>query len=230
MERIKYLMAIALLGAQAASFAQMADGGGPSSPGVEAWKGLRFSYDKTLIREDDYLDGYAKNGFSAGYEQAFGLSKKWPVFVQTGLGLDFTRLNGDGHDDGDGHDGYSWKDKYTVVGIDVPVNLVYAFKLNDMLVLKPYTGFYVKVNVWGREKSTDRYEGEEEVVEKRNLFDEEDMEGDKWTWNRVQGGWQVGATLDVGRLNAGVGFALDFNEIAEKTKTGKFMVKVGCNF
>ncbi len=231
MERFKYLVAIALLGSPAVSFAQTANDGGPSSSGVEAWKGLRFSYDKIFINEDwgddNEFDDYKKNGFTAGYEQAFRLSKKWPVFVQTGLDLSFTRLSDDGEEDG-----YSWKDKYSVLGLGIPVNFVYAFKFNDMLALKPYTGFYVRVNVWGQEKWTDEdsYGDGESDSEKYDLFDEEDMGGDDETCNRVQGGWQIGATLDVGRFNAGVGYALDFNEIAEKTKAGKFMVKVGCNF
>ena len=46
----------------------------------------------------------------------------------------------------------------------------------------------------------------------------------------MQFGWQIGATLDISKFNVGIGYALDFNEITEKTKTSKFMVKLGYNF
>ena len=50
-----------------------------------------------------------------------------------------------------------------------------------------------------------------------NNFDKDDV-GEDGTWNRVQFGWQIGATLDINKFNVGIGYALDFNEIAEKDK------------
>lgn len=73
-----------------------------------------------------------------------------------------------------------------------------------------------------------------EYDESYNLFDKDDVNelygSDDWKWNRVQFGWQIGATLDISKFNVGIGYALDFNEITEKTKTSKFMVKLGYNF
>ena len=54
--------------------------------------------------------------------------------------------------------------------------------------------------------------------------------GDDGVWNRVQVGWQIGTTLDINKFNVGISYALDFNEIAEKTKTSNFSVRVGYNF
>ncbi len=61
-------------------------------------------------------------------------------------------------------------------------------------------------------------------------FGDSEYEAGVDAWGRVRGGWQVGATLDAGGPDAGVGYAPDFNEIAEQTKAGRFTVKAGCNF
>lgn len=66
---------------------------------------------------------------------------------------------------------------------------------------------------------------EEEV----NCFDEDEI-GREYVWNRAQVGWQIGASLDYKRINIGIGYALDFNEITEKTKCGIFSANIGVNF
>ena len=71
--------------------------------------------------------------------------------------------------------------------------------------------------------STSFFDGKE-LDEKSYFYDKDDE------WNRCQVGWQIGATLDINQFNVGIGYALDFNEICEKTKTSKFAVTVGYNF
>ena len=36
--------------------------------------------------------------------------------------------------------------------------------------------------------------------------------------------------FDINKFNVGIGYALDFNEIAEKTKCGIFSARLGFNF
>lgn len=69
------------------------------------------------------------------------------------------------------------------------------------------------------------YEWDEEY----NNFDEDEV-GEAGKWNRVQGGWQIGATLDISKFNVGIGYAIDFNEIAEKARRGIFSARIGFNF
>lgn len=219
------------------SFAQFMNGGGSSasSSDVEAWKGLRFSYDRTFVNQDwEDADDMDMNGFSIGYEHAFKVAKKLPIFIQTGLDLNFARHSDEESENyGDGEI-ESWETKTTALGLSIPVNFVYGVKINDMLAIKPYTGFYLRVNLMAKEKDTYSYndgEGYSESEEtKINLFDEDEVGSKDWTWNRCQFGWQIGATLDISKFNVGIGYALDFNEITEKTKTSKFMVKLGYNF
>lgn len=215
MKKFKCLVAAMLLACSTVSFAQS---------DVEAWKGIRFSYDHTFVNPDwDDADDMDMNGFSIGYEHAFKVAKKVPLFIQTGGSLNFARYK-DSEDEG----GASLEDKRTTLGLTIPVNLVYGVKINETLAIKPYTGFYVRINLMAKEK----YEWNDGMgdsgSEDYNLFDSYDDGGEEW--NRCQVGWQIGATLDINQFNVGIGYALDFNEIAEKVKTSNFAVRLGYNF
>lgn len=252
MKKFKCLLTAMLLACSTASFAQFTNGGGGGgvSSDVEAWKGLRFSYDRTFAKIDiNGAEDQNYNGFSVGYEHAFKIAKKLPIFFQTGLNLNFARYS-DSESDSREVAGYtiSAENKWstTALGLTIPLNFVYGVKINDMLAIKPYTGFYLRVNVMAKGKdkmevsipseltqyvNPNDYGWDEEV----NLFDEKELDESnnfykEEKWNRCQFGWQIGATLDINQFNVGIGYALDFNEIAEKTKTSKFAVTVGYNF
>ena len=170
MKKFKCLLTAMLLGCSTMSFAQFMNGSGSSassSSDVEAWKGLRFSNDRVFINQDfddpDDLD----------------------------IGINFSR-HSDSESESDEYYGYTVgyesKNSITQLGLNIPINLVYGVKINEELAIKPYTGFYLRVNLMAKEK-------------------------EEFTLN-----------------NVGIGYALDFNEITEKTKTSKFMVKLGYNF
>ena len=208
------------------------------------WKGLRFSYDRTFVNIDiDDAPSQDMNGFSLGYVQSFSIAKKLPLFFETGAGINFARYS-DSESDSETIYGYtiSAENKWstTTLGLTIPLNVVYKININDKLALKPYTGFYLRVNLMS--KSNDKMEvsipsefsqyvdaSDYEWDEDYNNFDKDDV-GEDGTWNRVQFGWQIGATLDINKFNVGIGYALDFNEIAEKTKCGIFSARLGFNF
>ena len=54
--------------------------------------------------------------------------------------------------------------------------------------------------------------------------------GDDDKWKRVQFGWQIGATLDINKFNVGIGYGIDFNEIADDARFGIFSARLGYNF
>ena len=263
MKKFKCLLTAMLLACSTASFAQFTNGGGGAgaSSDVEAWKGLRFSYDRTFTKIDiNGAEDQDYNGFSVGYEHAFKIAKKLPIFFQTGLNLNFARYS-DSESDETSFMSYEStiedKTSTNVLGLTIPLNFVYGVKINDMLAIKPYTGFYLRVNLmsktkykreigipseaisdmqdWGmsqeyiNEQIADFNEYMEVGEETENNFDEKDVTKEG-KWNRCQFGWQIGATLDIKQFNVGIGYALDFNEICEKTKTSKFAVTVGYNF
>ena len=82
MKKFKCLLTAMLLGCSTMSFAQFMNGGGSSasSSDVEAWKGLRFSYDRTFVNFDVPNGVEAPdmdmNGFSIGYEHSYKVAKK----------------------------------------------------------------------------------------------------------------------------------------------------------
>lgn len=213
------------MGCSALTFAQNSNTGSSDMP---AWSGLRFSYDRTFVNQDwEDAEDMDMNGFSIDYEHAFRVSKKLPLFIQTGAGINFAR-----HKDTEDGEGYSYESKLSMLGLTIPVNVVYGIQLNDKLALKPYTGLYLRVNLLGKVKETGEYSygGMTEKEEDDYSVFDKDVMGEDGKWNRCQVGWQIGATLDINKFNVGIGYALDFNEIAEKTKTSKFAVRVGYNF
>lgn len=222
MKTFKCLLTAMLLACSSASFAQFTNGG--SSSDRTPWKGVRFSYDRTFVNQDwEGSEDPDMNGFNIGYVHSFSIAKKLPFFFETGLGLGFARYS-----DSHSYDGESLDEKLTTLGLTVPLNVVYKININDKLALKPYTGFYLRVNLMAKNKW--EYSDEDgSVDETYNLFDEDEV-GKDGKWNRCQFGWQIGATLDINRFNVGIGYALDFNEIADKTKCGIFSARVGYNF
>lgn len=237
MKKFKFLLTAMLLACSSMSFAQFMNSKGSSSAAstsdVAAWHGLRFSYDRTFMSYDydlpDDVDAQNMNGFSIDYVHAFKIAKSLPLFIETGAGLNFARWSESESYEAYGSE-FEIETSITTLGLTIPVNLVYGIGINDKLTLKPFTGFYLRANLMGKGKETYTVDGESED-ETFNLFDKDDMTDaltDKW--NRVQVGWQIGTTLDINKFNVGIGYALDFNEIAKKQKTSKFQIRLGYNF
>lgn len=237
MKKFKCLLTAMLLACSTASFAQFTNGGGGGgvSSDVEAWKGLRFSYDRTFVSADDEKSMYGKdaefeldglNGFSVSYVQAFKVAKNAPLFIETGAGINFARWS-------DSEDEVDFSANF--LGLTIPVNVVYGVRINEKLAIKPYTGLYLRVNLMGKAKMSSDDEYTQEFIDEYmnggdyNLFDDKEIDKEG-VLNRCQVGWQIGATLDINKFNVGIGFALDFNELAKETRTSKFAATVGYNF
>lgn len=245
MKKFKFLLTAMLLTCSSMSFAQFMNGGSSSSSSdVPAWKGLRFSYDRTFMSYDyEGAEDTDMNGFSVGYVHSFNIAKSLPIFLETGAGINFARYS-DSESDSESFNGYTISAEHkwstTTLGLTIPVNFVYGININEKLAIKPYTGLYLRANLMS--KSNDKMEvnipseleqyvdeSDYEWDETYNNFDKDEV-GDDGVWNRVQVGWQIGTTLDINKFNVGISYALDFNEIAEKTKTSNFSVRVGYNF
>lgn len=226
MKKFKFLLTAMLLSCSSMSFAQFMNGGSSSSSSsdVPAWKGLRVSYDRTFVSYDGDIDDIDldMNGFSVGYVQSFNIAKSLPIFLETGAGINYAVQKYDFNE-------YYEKDEYTTstLGLTIPLNIVYGIKVNESLTLKPYTGFYLRVNLMS--KTTNDYINTENKEESKdwNNFDKDEADP---TWNRVQVGWQIGTTLDINKFNVGISYALDFNEYTKKEKASKFSVNLGYNF
>ncbi len=230
MKKTRILWAMALLFGVTAMQAQ-------SSKEIKAWNGLRLSYDHTFMATDgSILNGMdGMDGVSLGYVHAFKLSQKAPVFFEVGLGFNFAQGVGKYEEKEDEYKSLN-KETLTTFGMSIPLNLVYGFRMNDNVVLKPYTGLYLKFNFMAKRNSyfEESYDGkvydDSKVDKDYNLFDKEDVEDNYTRANICQVGWQAGFTLDVKKFNVGLGYALDFNEIAGGVECGTLAVRLGYNF
>ena len=233
-------------------------GGGHLSAAKTICKQIENQYkneaDVVMVDCIEYINKYVNKVSTEAYKE---LAKKVPLFMELGGTINFAKYKETEEQVIDMSD-YGYSDvlteaeaSITQLGLKIPLNIVYCVKINDNVSIKPYTGFYVRVNLMAKEKAklettisndlmndifynlgseawAEFYSSlnfEEEV----NCFDEDEI-GREYVWNRAQVGWQIGASLDYKRINIGIGYALDFNEITEKTKCGIFSANIGVNF
>lgn len=117
----------------------------------------------------------------------------------------------------------------SILGLNIPVSLVYRINISDDFAISPNFGFNFRLNLLGKGK----YEagGESEDF---NLFDDDEM--DEWhpiyyeAYKRFQMGWHIGVGFDYKALHLGVDYGTDFSEIAEETKLRTTSVTLGFNF
>lgn len=172
------------------------------------WNPSSFSGDHGLSLDFD--------GLSAGVNKAFPLSSKVPLYLEAGVGLQYSFYS---------DTAYEEDVKVNMLSAKIPVSLGYEFQIpNSSISISPYAGIDVRGNIYGRIK----YEefGESESYD---LFSDDDMDGD--AWNRVQLGWHVGVNAKFfKKLLVGVSYGTDFNEISEGVKIHTTSVTLGVCF
>ena len=162
----------------------------------------------------DGADDMKFPGFSVGYLRGIGLTQKVPLYLEVGGEIDFNRYS-------ESEDGEDYKQ--TILGLKIPVSLVYRLNINENFSISPLFGFDFRLNLMGKGKY--EYDGESEDW---NLFDDDEMGGE--AYKRFQAGWHIGVGFDYKALHFGVDYGTSFNEISEKVKLATTSVTVGYNF
>lgn len=188
-----------------------------------------ISYDNTsysfndLMKLDQEMDGVSTNGVGINYIHGFSVSSSLPIFVETGLNLNFgfgSKNIGAKEEE----DGYWMQAKYKFqnINLQVPVNFVYRFNVMDDFSIAPYVGLNFKLNLVSKDKTkfdhnfpSDAFDAEDmEWLDGkwRNLFNsnEENMDGKDYTWNRFQMGWHIGVGFQYKPFYLGVQYGTDF--------------------
>lgn len=185
------------------------------------WRGLRFAYDRPILKStaegSELKQGF--NGFTLSYVQSWHVTRTLPLFVEAGGGLSFWRHSYDFSEED-----ITLETSQNLLGLYIPVNAVYKIKINDHMAVKPYTGFYFRLWLTGKEK----YEsgvGGTTSSDSYTLFGEDGCD-----WKRFQMGWQIGASLDYNAYNFGFGYGIDFNQAAPEARFGTFCLRVGMDF
>ena len=220
MRKMKLFIAAAMLavcGTASAQFSNSSKSGG-SGTGVTDWNAISFEYAPGNFTYD-YEDAKDQSftGLSLSYTHGFAVSKSAPIFIETGLGVQYSFYKEDFEDDE--------SEKLNMFSLKVPVSFGYQFDLADgKIALAPYAGIDLRYNLSGKRK----YEGDDWSY-KADLFDKDEMDGDEW--KRFQIGWHIGAKCTFSqKYTVGIAYGADFSEIAKKAKTNAFRISAGIRF
>lgn len=239
MKTFKLFMLVAFLGLATSASAQFVNSGSSNSSAsssssfdvtsvkTDGWSRIYVSYLPSKMKFDfDGADDIKFKGFQVGWLKGFGLTQRLPLYMEAGAAIQYRSYK---EEESDSYGGYevSYSDKYTMLSLNIPINLLYRFNITDDFSVSPYFGFDFRVNLLGKNKYEETYDSETDSYD-WNLFDDDDMDNE--AWKRFQAGWHIGVGLDYRAIHFGVEYGTDFNEIAEKSKFATTSVTLGFNF
>ena len=259
MKALKTIAAALLLTVSTGASAQSASSSSGSNSGNnEGWSSVWAEYGISKITSDSDSD-FDKdfNAVSIGFSKAFGLSKNQPLFVEAGLGLQYSFYSetgelGDYEDEID--DEYAeyplpgnYEKKFNMFSLKIPVNVIYKYDFpNSSFSIAPFVGVALRYNFSGKLKKEVIFEDfkdyydedyyveddfdEDEYNYDHNLFDKKDM-GKNGVWKRFQIGWNIGVkAMYKNKYSIGVAYSSDFSEISKKCKISSFNISAAYHF
>ena len=249
MKAIKTIMlAVAFSTATSASAQFTNTTSSTANKGICDYNRIALSYNNTHFGFNEYLgsdNNFNINGFGVNYIHGFNVSKRLPMFIETGVNFNF-ELESKKSNKQIYNDWIRTKSTTQFINMQVPVNFTYRFTITDGVYVAPYAGLNFKLNIIGRYK--DEMKTSFSDSELKDLFvDPEDFEG-KWisvfskrdmgsndyTWNRFQVGWHIGAGLTYKSFYLGLQYGTDFIPIYkykdDKINTGNLKVSLGYTF
>ena len=150
------------------------------------------------------------NAFSLGFNKNWSLSSSIPLFLESGLGLQYS---------------FASKNKvdYKLLSFKIPVGLTYVYEIpNSPVAIIPATGLDVRLSPMAKgEINGHSY----------NLLSKSDMGSSDATWNVFQLGMHVGVNCRVWeKLLVGYAYQFDFTEIAKKVHVNQHNITIGYCF
>lgn len=227
MKSIKFFAVAALLAISSGAYAQFANtssGGSSTSVKSNGWSSIWVEYNALTADFTKGFDDESVTAFSAGYSQAFPISAGTPLFLEVGLGAQYSKKS----------DLFDIDDQdLSFLSAKIPVNLIYEFDIpNSNIKIDPFVGLSMRFNITGKLKVN---HGDDDL----DLFDKDDMGGSKYTMKRLQPAWQIGVKARFGGgLTAGLSYGSDLSNIWEpyvsgvetKAKVSTFTVALGYVF
>lgn len=234
---MKKILLIAALALGVLAVSAQSVGGGRSSGGNEVskgWNTIYLQYNKVGCSHKA-INWYATqlgwepkeslNGLTLGFNHAFNIVPSLPLYVETGLGVQFAFYS-DSHIDKDvwnERDKLETKITGNLLSAKVPVNVIYRYNIpNTSFAIEPLLGLDCRVNLFGKATETEThfdYYDEEgvEYKQKTNIFDEKDMKGAGIgkAASCFQIGWHVGANFVYKQISLGFQYGQDFNKILD---------------
>ena len=190
----------------------------PKTSVAVSW-GVRLGMNVSKMRfsgegEEDYK---GKVGFQLGAACNFAVSRRLPLYLESGLYL----INKGGKLKEDGY-----KDKYKLWYLEIPVLMSYHIEIKDFSV-QPFFGLYYALGIGGKNKF--EYEGEKEDYD---VFGKTD--GEYNGLKRSDFGFRMGCGVEYSNLYLSLGYDAGLTNISqyddEKCKNGSFLISLGYNF
>lgn len=189
---------------------------------TNGWNRLYVSYLPSKISCGDgsyYEDDFKFQGFQFGWLRGFGLSRYIPLYMEVGTSIQYR-----GDENSEIYSGNKeFLEKYTMLSVNVPINILFRFNFTDDFSLSLYEGLDFRVNALVKYKG----EYDNETLGDLNMFDDdlEDM-----AWKRFQVGTHIGTGFDYRMLHFNVEYGFDLNPIAEDSYLSTLAVTLGLNF
>ena len=244
MKKIHFLLAagLFLIGTATAS-AQFMGSSSRVASTSEGYNSVWVGYAPTTLK-------FSANGFSSSVDDINTFSvgalhaaplQDFPLLYEFGGILEWSRYADKEKD--------SWgttSSTVNMIGIRVPLNILYAYDLGNGLTVYPYLGLNVKGYIIG--KLTEKFsDGDESVTKTYNLFSKKDMEelaGYDYEdmedlidfgfaakpLNRFTLGYQLGLRVGYSNFFASVGYMADLTKITDYTKASMWTLGVGMSF
>ncbi len=192
----------------------------------EAFSTLYVQFNPSTIKTKSHgsSDSESCTAFSLGYSYALPLGDI-PLYLEFGGAVQWFFKSTDYTD----YDPYSGatineKQKFNMIALKIPVNVMYSFNVSESFSIQPYAGIYARVNILAKTKVGD---------ESADMFSKDDM-GDI-AWKRFQVGWNAGCKFRIAqKLTIGAGYYMDLIKIMSynehKTHFQGFDITLGLNF
>ena len=223
----------------------------------EEWNSIYLQWNPSTYVPDKG-DSESFNGLSVGYNRAISISQSLPLYLEVGLGVQYSFFTKDITEEVAEGLGVTTaalatlfrpEEKVKMFSAKVPVSLAYAFHIPETkLTLIPYLGLDLRCNIIGRgtakfnvtqkgitqlqQSGYSMKEINEAFGDKElDLFDEKDMGSDAATWNRIQVGWHIGLNARINeQFLIGASYGTDFSEITQKVNIHTASLTVGYCF
>lgn len=190
-------------------------GGSSRTAGADGYSAIWAGYAPTTFKTSYDGSSHSEDGFSTfsiGWTKATPLQSS--LLGEYGVFADLTYKS-----EKDG----GVTSTMMLLGVKVPVNVLYALPLGEGITVYPYAGLNGKLYLIGTEK--DKYEDESETT---NLFSKDDMDDD--AFKRLTIGYQFGLRVGFGNYFASIGYTDDLTKIADYTTINKIEIGVGMLF
>lgn len=189
----------------------------------------------TFVVDEKGSDNQSFTGFSLGFSHAVSLSRTSPLFMEVGLGGQYSFYEKEWYVEDSYESPYEGtvtfmsrrSRKLNMWSIKAPISLLYRYDIpNSVVSLMPYAGIDLRFNISGTQENYIGYKTLE-----YDVFDDGEMGGSDNTYNRFQLGWHIGVKANfLKHVMAGLSYGADFNEIAKKTKINTITIAVGYIF